>query len=125
MAIVKTLLMVDDDEDLLNLLKRKLEKSGKYRIVTTTKGNEALGLARKESPDLAILDIDMPDMDGGDVAKSLATDKNTCQIPILFLSSIVTEEEVQASGGIIGGYNMTSKKGTIAGLIERIESLVA
>ena len=125
MAIVKTLLLVDDDEDLLNLLKRKLEKSGKYRIVTTTKGNEALGLARKESPDLAILDIDMPDMDGGDVAKSLATDKNTSQIPILFLSSIVTEEEVQASGGIIGGYNMTSKKGTIAGLIERIESLVA
>ncbi len=124
MAIVKTLLIVDDDEDLLNLLKLKLEKSGRYRVVTTTRGNEALGLARQESPDLVVLDIDMPDMDGGEVAEALAADEDTRQIPVLFLSSMVTEEEVKASGGIIGGHNMASKKGGIVELIERIESLV-
>jgi len=125
MATVKTLLIVDDDEDLLNFLKRKLGKSGRYRIVTTSKGSEALSLARQEAPDLVVLDIDMPDMDGGDVAKALAADKDTRQTPVLFLSSIVTEEEVQASGGIIGGYNMASKKGTIVELVDRIKSLVA
>lgn len=125
MAIVKTLLIVDDDEDLLNLLKLKLEKSGRYRVVTTTRGNEALGLARQAEPDLVVLDIDMPDMDGGEVAEALAADEDTCQIPVLFLSSMVTKEDVQASGGIIGGDNMASKKGSISELIERIESLVA
>jgi CheY-like chemotaxis protein len=125
MATVKTLLMVDDDEDLLNLLKRKLEKSGSYRVITTTRGNEAVGLARQESPDLVVLDIDMPDMDGGEVSKALAADNDTRQIPVLFLSGIVTKEDIHASGGIIGGSNMASKKGTIVELIERIESLVA
>jgi len=124
MTDIKKLLMVDDDEDLLALLKLKLEKTGRYKVVTTIEGSEAINLARKETPDLVILDIDMPEMDGVDVARTLLEAEDAKDIPILFLSSLVSEEDVDASGGIIAGRHMSSKKGNIQGLINRIESML-
>lgn len=123
MTDVKKLLMVDDDEDLLALLKLKLEKTGKYQAVTTTDGGKAVHLAMEEAPDLIVLDIDMPGMDGGEVANSLSESKHTKDIPVLFLSSLVSEEDVAQSKGIIGGRDMASKRGSIQELMDKIESM--
>lgn len=123
MADVKKLLMVDDDEDLLALLKLKLEKTGKYQVVTTNTGGKAVHLATKESPDIILLDLMMPDMDGGLVANALSESKHTKDIPVLFLSSMVTKVDVAQSKGVIGGRDMASKRGTIQELIDKIESM--
>jgi len=123
MAEVKKLFMVDDDEDLLALLKLKLEKTGKYQVVNTTDGSKAVHLATEESPDLIVLDIDMPHMDGGTVANTLSESEHTKDIPVLFLSSLVSKEDVAQSKGVIGGRNMASKGGSVQDLIDRIESM--
>lgn len=124
MAQIKTILMVDDDEDLLALLKRKLEKTGRYRVVTASEGSGAVGLARRESPDLILLDIEMPDMPGDDVAQALSDSEDTRGIPILFLSSMVTSSDVKRTGGIVGGRNMISKSMSVKDLVIRMESLL-
>lgn len=117
----KKLLVVDDDNDLIALLKQKLETTGKYSVVCTTKGTDAVATALKESPDLILLDINMPVMDGGDVRFALSEDKGTCDIPILYHSSLVTEEEVEEADGVIGGDQMVSKSGSFETLVRRID----
>ena len=124
MAEVKKIMLVDDDADLINLLKTKLEKTGRYKVVYTTEGAEAQKLAQRESPDLIICDIDMPEMDGGDVKIALSENEQTRNIPVLFHSSLVSKSDVERSGGIIGGKQMASKSGNIKELIIRIESLI-
>jgi len=81
-------------------------------------------LAQQESPDLIICDIDMPEMDGGDVERALSEKEQTRNIPILFLSSLVSKSDVERSGGIIGGKQMASKSANIKELIVRIELLI-
>ncbi len=124
MADVKKLVVVDDDPDLLSLIKSKLEKTERYKVVTTTEGSEAVRLATQESPDLIILDIDMPDMDGGEVAKSLSESEYTKDIPILFLSVLVSKVDVAETGDVIGGHHMISKSMGVENLIIKIESLL-
>lgn len=125
MANIRKLVMVDDDEDLAALLKLKLEKTGKYDVATTTEGSKAVDLVREVSPDLILLDIDMPDMSGGDVAKLLSEPNDTKDIPILFLSSLVGRSEAIEGSGSIGGHQMASKSGSLRELMEKIESILA
>jgi CheY-like chemotaxis protein len=124
MAEVKKILLVDDDADLGILLKTKLEKTERYKVTYTTNGAEALKLAQKESPDLIISDIDMPDMDGGDFNFALSENEKTRDIPVLFHSSLVSKSDVERSGGIIGGKQMVSKSADIRELIVRMEALM-
>jgi len=124
MAEIKKLVMVDDDPELLSIIKSKLEKTERYKVVTTTEGSETVRLAIQESPDLIILDIDMPDMAGGEVANSLSESEYTKDIPILFLSALVSKSDVAKTGGLIGGHHMISKSMGIENLIIKIESLL-
>jgi len=88
----KKILAVDDEKDVLEYLSNILRRS-KYEIITTTKGKEVFDLAKNEKPDLIILDILMGDMDGGEVAYGLSKDSATCNIPIIFLTALLTKEE--------------------------------
>ena len=124
MADIKKLVMIDDDADLVALLKLKLGKTGKYDVSTETEGRKAIDLVREVSPDLILLDIDMPDMSGGDVAKVLAASKDTKDIPILFLSSLVGRSEATQDSGTIGGRHMASKSGSLRELMEKIDSVL-
>jgi CheY-like chemotaxis protein len=124
MAHIRKLVMVDDDADLAAMVKLKLEKTGKYEVATTTEGRKAVDLVREVSPDLILLDIDMPDMSGGDVAKVLSESEGTKNIPILFLSSLVSRSEATQDTGSIGGHQMASKSGNLRELTEKIESIL-
>ncbi len=88
----KTILVVDDEVETLEHLVHTLERLN-CRVVSTTKGKEAVRLAKMEKPDLIILDVVMPDMDGGQVASLLAENPATAQIPVIFLTGILTKEE--------------------------------
>ena len=109
MESVKTIMMVDDDEDLLALLKLKLENTGRFAVVNTTRGSDAVQLAMETSPELIILDIDMPDMTGGEVAEALAAEDATKDMPVIFLSSLIPKEEAGKGLQEIGGRWMISK----------------
>ncbi len=82
----KTLLLVDDEPDLLESLSIRLKASG-YKVVTAADGLEALKKARSLEPDLILLDLMLPKMDGYKVSRLLKFDGRYSRIPILILSA--------------------------------------
>lgn len=88
----KKILVVDDEEEILvplyNILKR-----ANYEVTPASNGKEALEALKDFKPDLIILDVVMPQMDGGELANILSDDQKTAKIPILFLTGILTKEE--------------------------------
>jgi serine/threonine protein kinase len=120
MSVRKTILLVDDDPAVTDYLRLKLSKT--YNVVVTNKPTAVLGLAGQEQPDLILCDIDMPGMDGGDVARVLSSNEQTRHIPILYLTSIISREEAQALNGQIGGRPGLSKHSPIDEILTRIRA---
>jgi PleD family two-component response regulator len=83
---VRRVLVVDDEEHIRRILKFQLEKHG-YDVVTAANGEEALKLVRRSLPDLILLDLMMPKIDGFEVCKQLRSDFQTSQIPIIMLTA--------------------------------------
>ncbi len=80
------ILAVDDDVGLLQLMKEMLERQG-YIVLTAEDGNKAIELAQKELPDLILLDVMMPDVDGFEVCRRLRQDESTAGILITFVTA--------------------------------------
>jgi CheY-like chemotaxis protein len=116
----KKILLVDDDPAVTDYLRLKLSKL--YTVEVTNKPTDVLSLAVQERPDLILCDIDMPGMDGGDVARALSTNERTRRIPILFLTSIISHEEAQALRGQVGGRPGMSKHSPIDEILSRIRT---
>ena len=87
-----TVLLVDDEEDLLEMLGYTLEKEG-FRVLTARDGAEGLRLARAEEPDLVVLDIMMPRMDGVEATQRLREDARLRLTPILMLTARTSERD--------------------------------
>jgi CheY-like chemotaxis protein len=94
MSEKKKILFVDDDAELLVFLKNMLGRHG-FEVITTSESRETVPLAKQEQPDLIILDVAMPNMDGGDVVALLEADPLTRRIPVIFLTALLTKEEEQ------------------------------
>lgn len=86
---MKTIMLVDDEKRLVSLVERYLIREG-FRVVTTYNGREALDLAHREKPDLIILDVNMPEMDGFEFVRRYRT---FSKIPIILLSARVDEDD--------------------------------
>jgi CheY-like chemotaxis protein len=124
MSKTKKIVLIDDDQDLCDLLKMKLEASGRFRVVTSTRSETALSMIKEQQPALAILDINMPRFHGVELAATLAQDEQTAKIPILYLTGMVSPEEVsQLAGGQTLG-TLISKQSTIAELLAAIDGLL-
>ena len=82
----KKILVVDDNEIVIKTITLKLRGAG-YEVITAMDGSEAVAMARKESPDLILLDVSMPLMDGYEVCRRLKARPETAPIPVLFLSA--------------------------------------
>jgi DNA-binding response OmpR family regulator len=91
-----TVLIVDDEEEILQLLGIELTSEG-YQIVKAHNGQEAVKKARDFRPRLIVLDILMPDLDGGQVIKLLKANDVTKDIPVIFLTAVLTKEEERAA----------------------------
>ncbi len=118
----KTLLLVDDEPDLRESLAIRLKASG-YRVVTASDGLEALKTARLLSPDLILLDVMLPRMDGYKVARLLKFDQRYSRIPILILSARGQDldKELAVSAG---ADDYLVKPFSSADLLARIEKLL-
>lgn len=105
----RKILIVDDERNITAFLKTYLEDTGKYEVRTENSGAEGFETAKVFQPDLILLDIMMKDMSGDGVADKVKNDPVIRKTPIVFLTGIVTKEEVAAQGGRIGGYPYIAK----------------
>jgi len=89
----KRILLVDDEAGFTRLLKMNLEKTGRYHVHIENESTRAIPAARQFQPDLILLDIVMPEMDGGDVAGRIQADPQLGHIPIIMLTALVDQDE--------------------------------
>ncbi|MFM9972842.1 MAG: two-component system response regulator [Burkholderiales bacterium] len=115
-------MLVDDDDVITEVLQARL--SGHYDVVSTNSPENVLHLARRENPDLIICDIDMPEMDGGDISAALYADSELRNIPFMFLTSLASPEDLGSGREEIGGRAAISKHCSAKDLLLRIHSLI-
>ncbi len=119
------ILVVDDDTTVTDFLEIKLGELGRFEVRTTNDGRDAEILAASFKPDLILCDIDMPDMDGGDVFNAIQSLDQQKEVPFLFITSFLTKDLVNERGGIVGGKMMISKDASIEDLIARIDTILS
>lgn len=118
----KRILVVDDDSAVLDFWKAKL--AARYDVLTTSSPESVLAMARREKPQLILCDVDMPDVDGGDISSALFADNELRDIPVLFLTGLVGPEELKRLAGQLGGRAAVSKSEPVDAILSRIESLL-
>lgn len=117
----KRILVVDDEAIVTRTLKMYLEGTGSYEVRTENEGTKALPAAREFDPDLVLLDLIMPDTDGATVAAEIKEDEALKDTPIVFLTALVSQQEVGPSGKDIGGHPFLAKPVDPEKVVEAIE----
>jgi DNA-binding response OmpR family regulator len=115
-----SILVVDDQPINVQLLKRKLEREG-IRVSAAYNGLEALDLVKKEKPDLILLDVMMPDMDGIEVCQRLQADEQTRSIPIIFITAR-TSKEGKIEGLSVGAVDYITKPIDLDETLARVQT---
>lgn len=117
-----TVLTVDDESAVTGLIAYHLGRAG-YRTVTAATGREALHAVREHHPDLMILDLMLPDLDGFGVCEILRRDPATATLPVIILSAW-TSTEARDVGLELGALDYVSKPFSPALLMERVNRLL-
>jgi len=116
----KKILVVDDEKDIVEMLKYNLEKEG-YKVFTALNGTRALEQTQENKPDLILLDVMMPEMDGWEVCKRIMKDERTATIPVIFLTA--KDSEVDEVVGLeLGADDYIVKPISIRKLIARVKT---
>lgn len=115
-------LMVDDETAFTRMTRRHLEAAGGFEVEAVSQARAAVGAARAFKPDVILLDVMMPDGDGGEVAAELAAQPDLKHIPVMFLTAAIKGNEVGKKGaGFIGGRLYIAKPvepDTLIGLLQ-------
>lgn len=118
----KEILIIDDTTEILQLFSEILRSEG-YGVRPASSGKLALKSIELKQPDLILLDIKMPDMNGFEVCRQLKADKNYCSIPVVFISGVIEEQDVN-KGIEVGGIDFLTKPCMPEDLLEKIESIL-
>ena len=117
------ILVVDDESELVWIIEHSLSRAG-FQVVTALTGADALQKMRQQRPDLVILDVMLPDIDGLEVCQWMRADASLRTVPVLFLTVLrELEDEIQALD--IGGDDFLSKPFDLRELQARVEALLA
>jgi len=116
------ILIVEDEKDIVRMLEYNLKKEG-FRTVSCHDGKMALDLANREHPDLIILDLMLPGMDGLDVCKALRIDTKTAAIPVIILTA-KTQEADKVVGLELGADDYVTKPFSLRELTARIKAVL-
>ena len=116
------ILVADDDEDILEFIRYNLEKEN-YQVIIATNGKEAIEQAERENPDLIILDIMMPEMDGVEVCRYLRSQPKFQSTIITFLTAR-SEDFTQIAALDVGGDDFIKKPIRPGVLVSRIKALL-
>jgi CheY-like chemotaxis protein len=120
---MKKVLIVDDEEDVLQMLGKRLRAVG-YSVITATNGTDAIALAKSQHPDIIILDIIMPGMEGGEVAAELKEHPLTRSIPVILLTAMLSKTEEEKHGSMVGGHIALAKPLDIEKLLDQMKKLL-
>jgi two-component system, OmpR family, alkaline phosphatase synthesis response regulator PhoP len=118
----KTILVVDDEQDLLDLIEYNLRKEG-YQVLKAEDGLEGIQAARDHKPNLVLLDIMMPKMDGIEVCDVMRSDADLKHIPIIFLTAR-SDEKTEVEGLDKGADDFITKPISTTKLISRIKAVL-
>ena len=116
------ILVVDDEPDILSLLVYQFSREG-FRVSTAVNGRSAISSARDEHPDVVVLDLMLPDVDGYEVLKTLRDDEDTRDIPVVLLTARKEEEE-RVRGFEIGADDYVTKPFSARELVLRVKALL-
>lgn len=117
-------LVVDDDRDTRDLLQAALEQRG-FTVVLTSSGKRAVMLARQEFPDLILLDLKLPGMDGYEVLQRLKAASDTADIPVVVITGSLTDEEVKQKKVLsLGAARFLTKPFAVDELVAEIDTVV-
>ena len=119
----KLVLVADDDPDILDLVTFRLDRAG-YEVVQARDGQEALDAALERTPDLCVLDVMMPRLDGYEVTRRLRQESATRSVPIILLTARAQEADVQR-GFESGATDYVKKPFSPQELRARVEALLA
>ncbi|MDX1638407.1 MAG: response regulator transcription factor [Balneolaceae bacterium] len=122
MADKQTILVVDDEQDLLDLIEYNLKKEG-FDVLKAEDGEEGIEVAREHRPNLVLLDIMMPKMDGLEVVEVMREDEDLKRIPIIFLTAR-GDEKTEVEGLDKGGDDYITKPISTTKLISRIKAVL-
>ena len=115
----KRILVVDDDPKITRQIRFNLELTGEFQVQEENRATHAVIAARGFLPDLILLDVIMPDVQGGDVASEIRTIPKFREIPIVFLTArAATAAEIKMHGGYIGGERFLVKPVNLQELID-------
>ena len=114
-------LIVDDERVTTRLLQMTLEQTGKYEVRTENDPKLVVAAALAFRPDLIVLDVIMPEMDGGDVAAALKDHPSLNRVPVVFLTATVRKSEVDSHGGVMGGYAFLAKPASAETIVQFID----
>lgn len=109
MNTTKKVLIIDNEPDLTNVLKIALEGFGSFLVQTENNPLLAVTAAKQFGPDLIVLDIKMPELDGADVAIQLKDEAGLSETPIIFLTGAVSAPEIVRHGRMVGGLRFLPK----------------
>ncbi len=123
MKTVRSLLVVEDDADNANLLKLYFSAHG-FTVDTATRGPEGLEKARQTPPDLILLDINLPEMDGFAVCQALRSSPRTSHIPVIFVSEKASQSDRRAGLGA-GAQDYVTKPFDLEELRLRIQNVIS
>ena len=118
------ILIVDDQEAVLKLYSTILMKAG-YEVVTAAGAKKGFELAASAKPDLILLDVMMPFVDGTEALATLSANPATKHIPVIFLTSLIRENEVEEAQGDIGGHEFISKSTPNDKVVARIKKALS
>lgn len=118
----KKILVVEDERDILQLVKLYLDKEG-FRVSTASTGTEGLRQAKQEKPDLVILDLMLPEIDGLEICKRLRSAPDTAMMPIIMLTA-KAEESDTVIGLELGADDYVTKPFSPKALIARVKALL-
>ena len=119
-------LAIDDEVAITTGLKLNLEGMGNYEVAAVNDPRKALAVAREFKPNIILLDVVMPDMDGGDVKAQFTSDPRLRHVPVIMITALVSEDETAADSVIESGHNvMLGKPVRMAKLVACIEQMLA
>jgi CheY-like chemotaxis protein len=121
----RRILLVDDEPAFTRVIRNYLETTNRFEVRMVNRPEDALAAAREFQPELVLLDVIMPDMDGGELAGTLQNDPHCRSIKhIVFLTAIVSKDDVTRPGALIGGRPFLVKPVDMNTLIEFVDMLL-
>jgi len=119
--MTKKILLIDDDPKITRLIESRLKANG-YDVISSKDGKAGIEKAKKESPDLILLDIMMPEIDGYGVIEKLKKDEDTKSIPVVMLTAKRELEDIDKSMNVYGAVGFVSKPFSPTELLQQIKN---